>query len=173
MLDNPTQSKHFLKLSNSFFIHKKIDFNIALMYDNNSSPCWSSQKKLFFAIHRWCNSICMTFQLLLGLNELIKGKMQRLAEGSGWGCMDCEYTTAFQTNLFSHIETHHCSGVAYTCPQCYSAHPSKNSLRMHIRRKHNTPQKASQLAFQSWLYQINYIGMPSYEKKLSFYEKVS
>ena len=91
----------------------------------------------------------MTFQLLLGHNELIKGKMQRLAEGSGWGCMDCEYTTAFQTNLFSHIETHHCSGVAYTCPQCYSAHPSKNSLRMHIRRKHNTPQKASQLAFQS------------------------
>jgi len=83
-----------------------------------------------------------------GHNELIKGKMQRLAEGSGWGCMDCEYTTAFQTNLFSHIETHHCSGVAYTCPQCYSAHPSKNSLRMHIRRKHNT-QKANQLAFPS------------------------
>ena len=131
------------------------------------------KKRLFFATHCWSNSIRMTFQLLLGHNELIKGKMQRLAEGSGWGCMDCEYTTAFQTNLFSHIETHHCSGVAYTCPQCYSAHPSKNSLRMHIRRKHNSPQKASQLAFQSWLYQINYIGMPSFEKNLSFYEKVS
>ena len=86
---------------------------------------------------------------------MIKGKMQRLGEGSGWGCMECEYKTAFQTNLFSHIETHHCSGVAYTCPQCFSAHPSKNSLRMHIRRKHNSPPKTGHIiSYQSWLFSI-------------------
>ena len=89
---------------------------------------------------------------------MIKGKMQRLGEGSGWGCMECEYKTAFQTNLFSHIETHHCSGVAYTCPQCFSAHPSKNSLRMHIRRKHNSPPKTGHIiSYQSWLFSIKKI----------------
>jgi len=69
-----------------------------------------------------------------GHQEMIKGKMQKV-EGSGWGCTECSYTTSFQTNLFSHIEAHHCQ-VAYQCPQCFSSHPSKNSLRMHIRRKH-------------------------------------
>ena len=71
----------------------------------------------------------------LGHTEMIKSKMQKLPEGPGWSCTDCSYTTNVQTNLFSHIETHHCC-VAYQCPVCLSAHPSKNSLRMHIKRKH-------------------------------------
>ena len=78
----------------------------------------------------------MTMLPSAGHHATIKGKMQRLTDSTGWGCTDCSYTTNFQTNLFSHIETHHCQ-VAYQCPECFSAHNSKNSLRMHIKRKHS------------------------------------
>ena len=56
--------------------------------------------------------------------------------GISWGCKDCDYKTLFQTNLFSHIESHHFKDIRYECHFCQSSHPSKNSLRMHIRRKH-------------------------------------
>ena len=48
MLDNPMQNKILFKTLFFLFI-KKVDFNIALMYDNNSSPFWSSwTKKVVF-----------------------------------------------------------------------------------------------------------------------------
>ena len=69
----------------------------------------------------------------------IKAKMIRTTDDMGsssWACMDCDYRTSFQTNLFSHIESHHFKDIRYECHFCLSSPPSKNSLRMNIRRRH-------------------------------------
>jgi len=68
----------------------------------------------------------------------IKEKMAKLSGENGhfWTCLECPYTSNFQTNLFSHIESHHFKNIKYDCSLCESTHPSKNALRMHVRRKH-------------------------------------
>lgn len=49
---------------------------------------------------------------------------------------DCEYKTKKHSDMTRHIESKHESSGGYNCEYCGSHTPTRNSLRVHIGRKH-------------------------------------
>ena len=64
-------------------------------------------------------------------------QLKTIKIGKDYRCADCEYETKIKCNLEKHIEAKHISpGVA--CQFCNKACPTRNALRMHLSRNHNT-----------------------------------
>merc|ERR1719251_325806 len=52
-------------------------------------------------------------------------------------CNQCEYKSARRIAVHEHCEKH-IGGIAHQCPVCSHVAPTKNALRVHTVRKHQT-----------------------------------
>ena len=68
------------------------------------------------------------------LNEKIKSLMDRM-EGL-WSCHMCQYTAKYKRDMAKHIEGRHIDGLSYPCGMCGNTFNSRNSLQVHLSRKH-------------------------------------
>lgn len=61
-----------------------------------------------------------------------------LGEGglSVWGCLECAYQSQNRHNVLAHIEVHHITHGGHKCQLCANISPTRNALRMHMKRKH-------------------------------------
>ena len=55
-----------------------------------------------------------------------------------WRCADCDHQTKFRTSLFEHVESKHIDSSGYICQYCLKLCRTRNALRSHIHRQHNT-----------------------------------
>ena len=54
-------------------------------------------------------------------------------------CSLCGYSNKFLTNVKNHVEANHTPGYlkSVQCGECEKVCPSRNALRMHVKRAHN------------------------------------
>ena len=57
-------------------------------------------------------------------------------------CTDCRYVTKKSSNLYEHIESRHCLTSGYTCDICAKFCPTRNAMRNHNVRYHQTSKIA-------------------------------
>jgi len=67
---------------------------------------------------------------------IIRSKMTK--QDGIWLCTDCDYTTKKSSNLYEHIESRHCPTAGYTCGVCAKFCPTRNAMRNHNVRYHQT-----------------------------------
>jgi len=74
------------------------------------------------------------------LESVINSKMAKVPGTSTvlWQCLECDYTSKKNLNVFEHIEAKHIQHEGYYCQLCNTTCPSKSAFRMHKKRKHNT-----------------------------------
>jgi len=67
-----------------------------------------------------------------------KGNLTRNEVDGFYHCYycDCEYKTKKHSDMTRHIESKHESSGGYNCEYCGTHTPTRNSLRVHIGRKH-------------------------------------
>jgi len=70
------------------------------------------------------------------VEQIIRSKMTK-QEGL-WFCTDCDYSTKKSSNLYEHIESRHCPTSGYTCVVCAKFCPTRNAMRNHNVRYHQT-----------------------------------
>jgi len=58
--------------------------------------------------------------------------------GVVWRCADCGHQTKFRTSLFEHVESKHVESSGYICQFCLKLCRTRNALRSHINRQHNS-----------------------------------
>ena len=77
------------------------------------------------------------FCLLSDLDDFIRSKMQKTHEGM-WQCLFCFRVSKVKTNIFEHIEANHVETPGYSCDVCSKPCRTRNALRAHKHREHNT-----------------------------------
>ena len=60
----------------------------------------------------------------------------RRAEGGGWQCTTCGWTTKFRARLWEHVEATHTQSAGYSCPACNKFCSSFNAYKIHKTRYH-------------------------------------
>jgi len=70
------------------------------------------------------------------VDQIIRSKMTK--HDGIWMCTDCDYTTKKSSNLYEHIESRHCTSAGYTCEICAKFCPTRNAMRNHNVRYHQT-----------------------------------
>jgi len=70
------------------------------------------------------------------VEQIIRSKMTK--QQGIWLCTDCDYTTKKSSNLYEHIESRHCPTAGYTCGICAKFCPTRNAMRNHNVRYHQT-----------------------------------
>ena len=56
----------------------------------------------------------------------------------GWNCLECGYSTTFNSSTMRrHVETHF-KGLSYTCTLCNKEFRSKNSFTVHNSNYHKS-----------------------------------
>ena len=75
------------------------------------------------------------------LESVLNSKCARMQDpsqegASVWGCLECSYQSSNRHNVLAHIEAHHIVHGGHKCPICGVSSPTKNALRMHMKRKH-------------------------------------
>ena len=85
---------------------------------------------------------CPSFLLsgLAEVDQLIRSKM--IKDQGSWMCTDCQYVTKKSSNPYEHIESRHCSTSGYTCDICAKFCPTRNAMRNHNVRYHQTSKVA-------------------------------
>ena len=58
-----------------------------------------------------------------------------------WRCLACPYSTKHKAVLYQHVESKHTVSQGYSCPYCCKFCPSRNALRCHVSRQHNSAKK--------------------------------
>lgn len=58
-----------------------------------------------------------------------------------WRCLACPYNTKHKAVLYQHVESKHTFSQGYSCPYCCKFCPSRNALRCHVSRQHNSVKK--------------------------------
>ena len=85
------------------------------------------------------SSIKQIFDLgLESIEDLIKSKMQKIADDSGismWVCIECQYTSKYTTAMYKHIERMHLN-IALKCDYCSREFKSRNDLNVHVKTSH-------------------------------------
>jgi len=74
------------------------------------------------------------------LENVINSKMAKVPGTATvlWQCLECDYTSKKNLNVFEHIESRHIQHEGYFCQLCNTTCPTKSAFRMHKKRKHNT-----------------------------------
>jgi len=74
------------------------------------------------------------------LESVINSKMAKVPGTATvlWQCLECDYTSKKNLNVFEHIESKHIQHEGYYCQLCNTTCPTKSAFRMHKKRKHNT-----------------------------------
>jgi len=74
------------------------------------------------------------------LQYVINSKMAKVPGTSTvlWQCLECDYSSKKNLNVFEHIESKHIQHEGYFCQLCNTTCPTKSAFRMHKKRKHNT-----------------------------------
>jgi len=74
------------------------------------------------------------------LENVINSKMAKVPGTATvlWQCLECDYTSKKNLNVFEHIESKHIQHEGYFCQLCNTTCPTKSAFRMHKKRKHNT-----------------------------------
>ena len=57
---------------------------------------------------------------------------------SGYGCTDCDYTARDRHAMSLHVEAKHVTGYSLNCPVCGRVCPTREALRKHLSRNHNS-----------------------------------
>eukprot|EP00092_Neocalanus_flemingeri_P094647 GFUD01120357.1.p1 GENE.GFUD01120357.1~~GFUD01120357.1.p1 ORF type:complete len:355 (-),score=56.78 GFUD01120357.1:16-1080(-) len=75
-----------------------------------------------------------------GNKDAVEEKMVKdtTANGVVWRCADCGHQTKFRTSLFEHVESKHVESAGYICQYCLKLCRTRNALRSHINRQHNS-----------------------------------
>ena len=60
----------------------------------------------------------------------------RRAEGGGWQCTTCGWTTKIRARLWEHVEATHTQSAGYSCPTCNKFCSSFNAYKIHKSRYH-------------------------------------
>ncbi|XP_023319820.1 protein tramtrack, beta isoform isoform X8 [Eurytemora carolleeae] len=75
------------------------------------------------------------------VDELLRTKYIKRRDLKDWKCLECGYTTSYQTNMKNHIEAHHLNiGTRYECQYCHAKLKTKNSYQAHKSRCRDRPQ---------------------------------
>jgi len=76
------------------------------------------------------------------LDEYIKSNMEKSCDGQ-WHCLFCGKAAKVKTNIFEHIEATHVQSPGYTCEHCNKPCRTRNALRAHKHREHNSMSQFS------------------------------
>jgi len=69
-----------------------------------------------------------------------------------WFCTECDYSTKKSSNLYEHIESRHCPTSGYTCVVCAKFCPTRNAMRNHNVRYHQTSKVWMLLDFTFYIF---------------------
>ena len=75
--------------------------------------------------------------ILLDMDEFIRSQMQKTV-GGDWQCCYCGRQSKVKTNIFEHIEASHVETPGYVCDLCSKLCRTRNALRAHKHREHNS-----------------------------------
>ena len=73
--------------------------------------------------------------LFVEIEEIVSQNLTRDSDGN-WRCLNCDFKSAWSTNVKQHIESKHVSGIQLACGFCDKISPTRHALAMHIRRYH-------------------------------------
>lgn len=92
---------------------------------------WTLVKYFLFLLNKY----------ILEVDELLRTKYIKRRDLKDWKCLECGYTTSYQTNMKNHIEAHHLNiGTRYECQYCHAKLKTKNSYQAHKSRCRDRPQ---------------------------------
>ena len=74
------------------------------------------------------------------MDILIRSKMVKSDKSHGpsmWLCIDCDYSSKNNSNVYEHIEARHVGSSGYYCQFCDKTCPTRNAFRIHNDQKAN------------------------------------
>ena len=71
----------------------------------------------------------------LDIDTLLRSKYVKRKERKDWKCLQCGYSSVYQTNMKNHVEAHHLDiGASYECQFCHAKLKTRNSYQAHKSR---------------------------------------
>lgn len=84
--------------------------------------------------------LCLTIKIQIVsddfavIDQEILSKMQK--RDSLWFCNVCNFSSAYKSNVYKHVDAKHVNTTGYTCSMCHKFCPSINALKLHESRYH-------------------------------------
>ena len=118
--------EHSLKRNWSLLVNKIIS-HLCFCFHSIGSNKLKSIAFIYY-ISRWKSMILLLPMSIKDCTE----------NGVVWRCADCGHQTKFRTSLFEHVESKHVESAGYICQFCLKHCRTRNALRSHINRQHNS-----------------------------------
>jgi hypothetical protein len=62
-----------------------------------------------------------------------------------YACLICSKESRHRTHIVNHCESHHIETPGFPCNICHKRSKTRQALKMHIKKIHQTPNKMSEL----------------------------